>query len=138
MSEYYTYWILQTVAMLLTAAVLPKLEVTNIFGALVTVLLLGFVNATVWDAALFFQIPNSISAHSLTLLLSNGVVFWILVKLVPGIEVSGFLMALVAPVVFTLFSLLIHQHAADLDWGRMISNGLRQLELFRDSLITGK
>jgi hypothetical protein len=54
--------------------------------------------------------------QALLLFLANGVLFWILVKILPGIEVQGVLPALAAPVVFTLTSLFIDHYLADVDW----------------------
>src|SRR3990172_11967686 len=95
------YWILQTGAMMLTALLIPKLRITSLLGASLTVLALGLLNATLWDAALFFQIPHAFSTQALVLLAANGAIFWILVKILPGIEIDGVLPALAAPIVFT-------------------------------------
>lgn len=110
------YWGLQTVAMLITAWLLPKLKVTSVLGAFWTVLALGFINSKLWDAALFFQIPDHISSQVLLLFLANGVIFWILVKVLPGIEIEGFLSALIAPVIFTVCSLIIEKYGQQVDW----------------------
>ena len=135
LSAYYSYWLLQTIAMLLTAFILPGLRVTSIFGALCCVLLLGFVNATIWDAALFFHVPDTVSTHSLMLLFSNSVMFWILVKIVPGIEIKGMMAVLVAPIIFTLISLYLHSNFKDVDWTVLLSTILTKLEAYRDQLI---
>ena len=103
-------WVLQTAAMGLTAALLPKLRITGPLGALLTVAALALMNATVWDAGLFASLPGSFSTQTLGLLLANGVLFWVLVKLLPGIEVDGFLPALAAPVIYTGLSVLISQY----------------------------
>ncbi|MCB0317341.1 MAG: phage holin family protein [Bdellovibrionales bacterium] len=110
------YWVLQTIAMAITALLIPKLRITSVFGAFITVVAIAFMNSKIWDAALFFNIPNSISSQALSLFLTNGILFWILVKILPGIEVSGFLPALVAPVVFTICSLLISALLPHVDW----------------------
>jgi putative membrane protein len=113
------YFVLQTVAMMITVALIPRLRMTSIFGALLTVVALAFVNATMWDAALFFSLPASFSTHALLLLGANGLLFWILVKLLPGIEIEGFLPAIAAPVVFTLVSLAVNQYGREIDWQRL-------------------
>jgi putative membrane protein len=118
-TELLSYWFLQTVAMGLTALLIPRLRITGLLGAFKIVAALAFLNATVWDAALFFSIPDGVTSQALTLLLVNGVIFWLLVKLVGGMEVDGFLPALVAPVVFTVFSLLIAQYSSEVDWTRV-------------------
>lgn len=122
----FTFWILQTAAMLLTAFLIPKLTVTNPLGALAMVIAIAFVNANVWDAALFFNIPNHFSTQAATLWVVNGVIFWVLVKLLPGIEVKGFLPALVAPIVFTVCNLIISEYALQVDWLEVLTN-LREL-----------
>ncbi len=127
-----TYWLLQTVAMLITAILIPKLRITSIFGAVLIVIALAFVNSKVWDAALFFSVPNELSYHSVLLFITNGVIFWILIKILPGIEVSGFLAALVAPVVFTLTSLIISKYANYIDWMAILDKSIEILSTLRE------
>jgi uncharacterized membrane protein YvlD (DUF360 family) len=128
------YWGLQTVAMMLTALLIPRMRITSIFGALGIVLALGLVNATVWDTALFFSVPSSFSGQALTLLLANGVLFWVLVKLLPGIEIDGFAPALVAPVVFTALSLGISAYGRDVDLLDLGRKGVAAISQFRDQM----
>ena len=101
--------------MLLTCLLIPNLTVSGPIPAFLTVVALGFVNAKAWDTALFFQIPNQVSYQALTLFLANGIIFWIVVKVLPGIEVKGVLPALIAPVVFTICSLVIDTYGKDVD-----------------------
>ena len=128
------YWGLQTAAMMLTALVIPRMKITSIFGALGIVLALGLVNATVWDTALFFSVPSSFSRHALTLLAANGLLFWVLVKILPGIEIDGFAPALVAPVVFTALSLAISAYGRDVDIIELGRQGAQILGGVRDRL----
>ena len=114
-----SYWALQTVAMVVTALLIPRLRITSIFGAIITVVAIALINAHLWDAALFFKVPDSLSAQTITLFFANGIIFWILVKLLPGIEVDGIFPALIAPIVFTFSSVLISQYAKEVDWGQV-------------------
>jgi len=125
------YWVLQSIAMLVTAILIPKLRITSIFGATATVVALAFVNSKVWDAALFFSVPNHFTSQALCLFLANGVIFWIVVKLLPGIEVDGILPALIAPVIFTLSSLLISRYAGDVDWIKLFNYCMEQIKHLR-------
>ena len=109
-------WILQTIAMMATALFIPRLKVDGPIPAFLTVLALSFVNAHLWSTALFLEIPDSVTKQTLTLLLANGVIFWIVVKILPGIECEGFLPALVAPVVFTGTMVLISRYGDSVDW----------------------
>lgn len=127
-----SYWILQTVVMLITAALIPNLRITSIFGAILIVVALAFVNSKVWDAALFFHIPNTLSYQSLLLFLTNGLIFWLLIKILPGIEVDGIIPALVAPIIFTLTSLVISKFAAEIDWLAILDKIITVLQNLRD------
>ncbi len=111
-----TYWVFQTMAMLLTCWLIPKLKVTSIFGAFFMVVALAFINANVWDLALFMKIPDEATYQTLVLFLSNGLLFWFLVKILPGIEVEGIRPALIAPIIFTVSSLLVSIIAKEVDW----------------------
>ena len=128
----WSYWFLQMVAMLLTALLIPHLRITSIFGALGMVAALAFLNATVWDAALFFHVPDALTTHVLLLFLVNGVIFWILVKLLPGIEVEGIVPALVAPVVFMGLSLLIDTYGREVDWVAVLNWTIEKMQVLRD------
>lgn len=130
----FNYWILQTLAMMLTAFLLPGLQVSGPFGALLTVVALAFVNTKVWNAALFFAIPNHISVQAITLIVANGIIFWILVKILPGIEVQGVVPAIVAPVVFSICNILINQYGKDIDWQKVTSAVVSQVQEARTSL----
>ncbi len=112
----FSYWAMQTVAMLLTALFIPRLRIHGPIPALVTVICLAFFNAHFWDAALFFNLPTEPTKSTVVLFFLNGLFFWILVKLLPGIEVKGFLPALIAPVVFTISNLLIMNYGSQINW----------------------
>ena len=130
-----SYWVLQSVAMLLTAFFIPGLRITNPLGALATVVALAFINSKVWDAALFFEVPNHFSSQALSLLVVNGVIFWIVVKLLPGIEVDGILPALAAPLVFTVTSWLISEYGTQVDWPKVYDACMKQIEFYRQQFM---
>jgi len=130
-------WIIQTIAMLLTALLIPGLRVTSIFGALLCVVALAFVNAHLWSAALFFHVPMELSIHALMLLLANGVIFWIIVKILPGIEVSGIIPALVAPIAFTLIAVVIQLYLGEVEWGPVVEATLERISNLRDFFLSG-
>ena len=129
-----SYWALQTIAMMLTVFLMPRLRVSGPLGAFITVVALAFVNSHVWNAALFFSIPETFSYQVACIFLANGAIFWILVKILPGIEVDGFLAAFFAPVLFSLISLAINKYARDVDWIQVMQWCLQQLEGLRDTL----
>lgn len=105
--------------MMVTVFLIPRLRVHGPIPAFVTVLVLAFINTHLWSAALFFSIPQSATLQALLLLLVNGVIFWLVVKLLPGIEVDGILPAIAAPVVFTVCSMLIEVYGPQIEWAKV-------------------
>ena len=111
-----TLFLLQTIAMVITSGIIPGLRITSLFGPLLMVAGITALNYYLWDRTLFEAIPNNFSSKAITLFFANGFFFWLLVKLLPGIEVDGFLPALAGPVVFTIVSLLVREHGAHINW----------------------
>lgn len=111
-----TLFLLQTIAMAITSGIIPGLRITSLFGPLLMVAGITALNYYLWDRTLFEAIPNNFSSKAITLFFANGFFFWLLVKLLPGIEVDGFLPALAGPVVFTIVSLLVREHGAHINW----------------------
>ena len=119
---------LQTVAMMLTALLLPKLRITSILGAVGIVLALSIINTYYWDAALFFNLPTSATTQTGILILSNGFIFWALVKILPGIEIDGIFTALIAPIIFTVCNVIVSTYAPLIDWNKVIDDGKHFIE----------
>jgi uncharacterized membrane protein YvlD (DUF360 family) len=116
---------MQTVAMALTALLIPNLRITSIFGPLLAVAALSLINTTVWSSNLFSALPNSLSTQALTLLVANSLIFWGVVKILPGIESKGILPVLVAPIVFTACSMAVPQIAKQIDWSSVRDQGTK-------------
>ena len=109
-------WITQSIAMIITAILLPGFTVSGPLSAFIAVVSLAFINTQLWDAALFYSVPNTLTIHALTLILANGIVFWGLVKILPGIDTKGFIAPFLAPIIFTVISIFLHQRMKDVDW----------------------
>lgn len=130
----YSIWIVQTVAMLLTALALPKFQVKGPISALIMVIALGFINTHIWDAALFYQVPDNFTSKTILLFLSNGVLFWLLAKCLPGVEMQGILPAFIAPILFTFLTVAIDKYAKDIDWKDVIAQSATQVNNIKDTL----
>ncbi len=124
-TSFLNYWVLQVFAMLLTILLIPRLRMSGLSGALLMVGGLAAVNFYLWDAHLFFALPDSFSARAALLVVTNGLIFWALAKIMPGIEIDGVMPAIAAPVVFTGCSILIHNYGGTVDWAEVfkISGG---------------
>lgn len=124
--------------MALAALLVPGFRITGILGPFLMVFALSVVNTVLWDPNLFYAFPESFSAHAISLLLANGLVFWVLAKLLPEVEVSGILPAVAAPVVFSLCSMAITQYGKELEWGKLLDKSIQSVHTLRDAFIRGE
>jgi len=132
----FNHLISQMIAMGITIFILPGLWITGILGAFLILGGVSLVNAFIWDAALFYSIPQTLSIVSVQLFVANGLIFWILVKLLPGIEVKGILPAIFAPILFAVLSGLIHKFAGNVDWVGLIILIFYQIIEIKNYLLT--
>jgi hypothetical protein len=79
----------------------------------------------VWSSELFSQIPGSVSTQAVTLLAINGAIFWVIVKVLPGIESKGFLPVIAAPLVFTVCTMAVPQIFSRINWEQVQQQGIR-------------
>ncbi len=105
------HWILNAVALLIVAHVVPGVSVSDPVTALVAAVLLGLANAVIRPVLVLLTLPVTILTLGLFLLVINGLLFWAVSALTTGFEVRGFwagvLGALVYSVLTTLLSLLV-------------------------------
>jgi len=77
---------------------------------------MSLVNHYFWDSTLFLSLPDDFTSHAIGLLFVNGVIFWLLVKILPGIEVEGIFPAIAGPVVFSVVSILVKKYGQEINW----------------------
>jgi hypothetical protein len=132
--EMINHGLTQLIAMMLTIFFIPRLWVTSPLGAIGILISISIVNATFWDANLFYFLPDNIGVNTIKLLIGNGALFWVLVKLVPGIKITGVLPALIAPVVFTLISTILNIFSAQIDWLTIIEYLFSLFSSYKESV----
>jgi putative membrane protein len=108
------HWILNALALMVVAYVVPGVTVRDPVHALVAALLLGLANALIRPLLVLLTLPVTILTLGLFLLVINGLLFWAVSGLTNGFEVHGFwsgvLGALVYSVLTTLLSHLVRRH----------------------------
>lgn len=108
------HWVLNALALLIVAYMVPGVAVRSPVVALVAAVLLGLANAVVRPVLVLLTLPVTILTLGLFLLVINGLLFWAVSGLTNGFEVHGFwsgvLGALVYSVLTTLLSHLVRRH----------------------------
>jgi len=106
-------WILNAVALLTVAYLLPSIQIATFGTALAAALLLGLINAVVRPLLLILTLPVTLLTLGLFIFVINGLMFWLASSLLAGFAVGGFWPAVFGSILYSvvswaLSSLLVH------------------------------
>jgi putative membrane protein len=102
-------WLIYTLAIIITAYILPGVEVEGIFAALVAALVLGLINAALKPIIFIITLPINILTLGLFTLVINALLVMLADLIVPGFSVSSFLWALLFSVILSIVNLVLIQ-----------------------------
>lgn len=105
MQNFLVKWLITALGVMLAAQIVPGIEVTSFWVALLVALVLGILNVVVGWPVKILTFPLSLLTLGLFLLVVNAWVFW-LAGFVKGFLVAGFWPAFLGSLIVTLFSLL--------------------------------
>jgi putative membrane protein len=104
------HWILNAVALLIVAHFVQGFEISSFVSALIAVVIIGLLNATLGLLLKFVTLPLGILSFGLFFLLINAVILKLSSHFVPGFEVdtykAAFLGALALAVLHLLFAFI--------------------------------
>ncbi|HLV27792.1 MAG TPA: phage holin family protein, partial [Burkholderiaceae bacterium] len=95
-------WILNAIALLIVAYVLPGVTVSSFGSALIAALVLGLLNTLVKPLLVLLTLPVTIVTLGLFLLVLNALVFWFAGSILKGFQVSGFWWAMLGAIVYSV------------------------------------
>ena len=106
-------WILNSVALLAVAYLLPGIVVASFGSAMFAALILGLVNMLVRPVLVLLTLPITIVTLGLFLFVINALLFWFVGSVLKGFQVQGFWWAVGGAILYSiisgLLSNLIHQ-----------------------------
>lgn len=102
-------WLISTLAILLTAYLIPDISVTSFYIALIIALILGFINAVIRPLIVILTLPINIVTLGLFTFIINGFFFWLLATFIKGFEVGGFWTAVLGALIISVISWLGNQ-----------------------------
>ncbi len=100
-------WIINTVALLATAAMIKGIRIDGVWAALVAAAVLGIVNAFIRPILVLFTLPFNIITLGLLTFVINGCMLLLVSAVVAGFEVQGLWAAIVGSLLLSLISGLI-------------------------------
>jgi putative membrane protein len=104
------HWILNAIALLVVSHFVQGFIIDNFVSALIAVVVIGLLNATLGLLLKFVTLPLGILTFGIFFLVINAVVLWFSSKFVPGFSVTSFkaafLGALALAVIHMLFAFI--------------------------------
>ena len=101
-------WFLNAVALMLIPEVVTGIHVDSYSAALISAVLLGFVNAILRPLLLLITMPITVLTLGLFALVINGLMFWLVSGLVQGFTVTDFGTAFLGALLYSLLTWLVN------------------------------
>ena len=100
--------LINTVAIMVTAYLLPGVHIGSWVTALIVAIVLGAINLFIRPVILVLTLPINILTLGLFTLVINALLIMLAATLVPGFQVAGFLWALIFGMVLWLIASFLH------------------------------
>jgi putative membrane protein len=97
-------WLINTLALIAVAYLLPWVSVASFWAALVAALLLGLVNAFIRPVLVVLTLPVTVLTLGLFIFVINGLLFWMVAAFMAGFAVTGFWAGVFGALLFSLIS----------------------------------
>ncbi|MBT5808404.1 phage holin family protein [Candidatus Uhrbacteria bacterium] len=98
-------WVINALALIIVANVIPGFGVETFYNALIAALILGLVNALVRPLFFILTLPVTIITLGLFTFVINAMMIWLASTIVEGFVVEGFTPALLAALMLWVISL---------------------------------
>lgn len=96
--------IINTVAIAITAYILPGVKVESVFVALVVAVVLGIINMLVKPVLVILTLPINILMLGLFTFVINGLLVLLASSIVPGFHIDGFWTAVLFSIITSVIS----------------------------------
>lgn len=97
-------WLINAVALIAVAYLMPSITVSSFGAALVAALVLGLVNAVVRPVLILLTLPVTVLTLGLFIFVLNGLLFWAVGSWLEGFVVGGFWAGVFGAILFSIVS----------------------------------
>jgi len=97
-------WLINALALLTVAYVMPGIAVSDFWTAMVAAVVLGLVNAVIRPILILLTLPATILTLGLFIFVINGLLFWFVGSTLQGFTVSGFWSGVGGAIVYSIVS----------------------------------
>ncbi|HMR55362.1 MAG TPA: phage holin family protein [Candidatus Doudnabacteria bacterium] len=103
------HWLVSSIAILIAAYLIPRVEVDSFVTALIVAVVIGALNMLVRPILLLLTFPITIVTLGLFTLVINAALVWLTQMVVPGFTVGNFGWAILFAVVLSVINLVFKQ-----------------------------
>jgi putative membrane protein len=97
-------WLINAVALIAVAYLMPGVSVASFMTAAVAALILGLVNAVIRPVLILLTLPATLLTLGLFIFVINGLLFWLVGSFIEGFVVAGFWAGFFGAIIFSLVS----------------------------------
>ena len=97
-------WVVFALMIMLVGWLTPGLTIANFLTAMIAVVVIALINAFIKPVILMLTLPLNLVTLGLFTIVINALLFMFTAYIVPGVEVEGFLSALIGSVLLSLFA----------------------------------
>src|SRR6476659_1818940 len=95
-------WLINAIALMAVAYLLPGIQVSSFGAALVAALVLGLVNTIIRPILVLLTLPATLLTLGLFIFVINGLLFWWVGSFVQGFVVMGFWPGVLGAIVYSI------------------------------------
>lgn len=97
-------WILNSLALLTVANLMPGIHLGGFLDAMVAAFFLGLVNTLIRPLLVVLTLPATLFTLGLFIFVINGLLFWFIGSVLKGFVVDGFWYGVAGAVMYSVFS----------------------------------
>lgn len=100
-------WVLNALALMAVAYLVPGIHVANFTAALLASVVIGFANVLVKPILVILTLPITLLTLGLFLLVINGLLFWFVGHLLQGFAVNSVLTGVIGALVYSVIAWIL-------------------------------
>ena len=97
-------WLLNALALIAVAYIVPNIHVDNIWIALVAAFVIGLANVLIKPILIILTLPITVMTLGLFIFVINGFLFWAVGNFLQGFEVRNLFWGIIGAVVYSIIS----------------------------------
>lgn len=97
-------WLVNAIALMAVAYLLPGIAVESFVTALVAALVLGLVNTVIRPILVLLTLPATLLTLGLFIFVINGLLFWFVGSFISGFVVAGFWWGVIGAIAYSIVS----------------------------------